>query len=101
MAETTPTHFRIPGDVLTAARARAAAEHRTLTDVVVRYLREYGSEAEPEPPPRPAPKRKTAAARPAPAIAAEVPEPRATRACTHPGTARKARCIKCGQYNLG
>ena len=102
MAKTTPAHFRIPDDVLAAAKARAESEYRTLTDVVVRHLREYGSEhAEPEPPSRPAPKQKRPAARPAPAIGAEVAEPAATRTCIHPGTARKARCIKCGRYNLG
>lgn len=34
--------FRIPEDVKAAAVARATAEGKTLTDVVVAYLRRYG-----------------------------------------------------------
>ena len=34
--------FRIPEDVKAAAVERATAEGRTLTDVVVEYLRRYG-----------------------------------------------------------
>ena len=40
--DTRQRNFRIPGDVWQAAQARAEAEHRTLTDVVIRYLRAYG-----------------------------------------------------------
>jgi hypothetical protein len=74
MEKTTSAHFRIPVDVLGPARTRAAAEHRTLTDVVVRYLREYGSgitvnEAPAVKPKRPARARKPATSRPAPAAA--------------------------------
>lgn len=36
------TGFRIPEDVKTAAVERAQAEGKTLTDVVVAYLRRYG-----------------------------------------------------------
>jgi hypothetical protein len=36
-------NFRVPKNVAAAARARAKAEGRTLTDVVVAYLRRYGS----------------------------------------------------------
>lgn len=43
MSETkTPVTIRIPPDVLTPARARAEAEHRTFTDAAVRLLRAYG-----------------------------------------------------------
>lgn len=40
--KTRPGHFRIPEDVLTAAKHRATSEHRTLTDATVRLLRAYG-----------------------------------------------------------
>jgi len=40
---TTPRQFRIPDDVWNAAHARAEAEHRTMTDAVVRLLRAYGT----------------------------------------------------------
>lgn len=36
------TGFRIPEDVKTPAVERAAAEGKTLTDVVVEHLRRYG-----------------------------------------------------------
>lgn len=36
------TGFRLPGDIKQAATARAKAEGRTLTDVVVENLRKYG-----------------------------------------------------------
>lgn len=36
------TGFRIPEDVKAAAVERAAAEGKTLTDVVVEHLRKYG-----------------------------------------------------------
>jgi hypothetical protein len=39
---TPPTSLRIPPDVKAAAQRRAADEGRTLTEVVVRYLRRYG-----------------------------------------------------------
>ena len=35
--------LRIPQDIKGAAQRRAAAEGRTLTDVVVAYLRRYGA----------------------------------------------------------
>jgi hypothetical protein len=41
--ETPVMNFRVPKNVAAAARARAKAEGRTLTDVVVAYLRRYGS----------------------------------------------------------
>ncbi len=40
---TKPSSLRIPPDVKEAAQRRAAAEGRTLTDVIVEYLREYGA----------------------------------------------------------
>lgn len=48
MTPTNPTpvtNFRIPPDVKAAAQRRAEAEGRTLTDVVVAYLRRYGAQA--------------------------------------------------------
>lgn len=42
MARAKGFNVRIPGDVLSAAKARAASEHRSLADVIVRFLREYG-----------------------------------------------------------
>lgn len=36
------SNFRIPEDVKTPAMERAAAEGKTLTDVVVEHLRRYG-----------------------------------------------------------
>jgi uncharacterized protein (DUF1778 family) len=39
---TPPSSLRIPTDVKEAAQRRAAAEGKTLTDVVVAYLRRYG-----------------------------------------------------------
>lgn len=44
------TNFRIPRHLVKAAREKAGAEGRTLTDVVVAYLRRYVST-----PPRNAP----------------------------------------------
>lgn len=41
MADTEVTTFRIPRELKAAAAARAKAEYRTLTDVVVQALREY------------------------------------------------------------
>lgn len=46
--ETPVTNFRIPKHIVQAAKAKAKAEGRTLTDVVVAYLRRYAST-----PPRP------------------------------------------------
>lgn len=40
---TPPSSLRIPLDVKGAAQRRAKAEGRTLTDVVVAFLREYGA----------------------------------------------------------
>lgn len=40
---TKPSSVRIPGDVKRAAKARAKTEGRTLTDVIVQHLREYGA----------------------------------------------------------
>lgn len=40
--KTPVTGFRIPEDVKAAAVARAEAEGKTLTDVVVEHLRRYG-----------------------------------------------------------
>lgn len=45
MANTPTTPFRIPSDVLDAAKARARAEGVTLTAVVVTALRRYGEGA--------------------------------------------------------
>lgn len=39
--ETPVTNFRIPKRIAQAAKEKAAAEGRTLTDVVVAYLRRY------------------------------------------------------------
>ena len=39
--ETPVTNFRIPKHIVRAAREKAAAEGRTLTDVIVAYLRRY------------------------------------------------------------
>jgi len=39
---TPPSSLRIPREVKEAAQRRAAAEGRTLTDVVVEFLRKYG-----------------------------------------------------------
>jgi uncharacterized protein (DUF1778 family) len=44
------TSVRIPPDVKAAAQRRAAAEGRTLTDVVVAYLRRYGHKVTTPPP---------------------------------------------------
>lgn len=40
--KTPATGFRIPEDVKAAATQRAAAEGKTLTDVVVEHLKRYG-----------------------------------------------------------
>jgi len=40
---TPPSSLRIPPDVKEAAQRRAAAEGKTLTDVVVAYLKRYGA----------------------------------------------------------
>jgi uncharacterized protein (DUF1778 family) len=42
---TPPSSLRIPKDVKEAAQRRAAAEGKTLTDVIVAFLREYGRAA--------------------------------------------------------
>lgn len=39
--KTPVTNFRIPGHLVQAAKEKAHAEGRTLTDVVVAYLRRY------------------------------------------------------------
>lgn len=39
--ETPVSNFRIPKHIAAAAKEKAAAEGRTLTDVVVAYLRRY------------------------------------------------------------
>jgi hypothetical protein len=39
--ETPVTNFRIPKRIVQAAKAKAKAEGRTLTDVIVAYLRRY------------------------------------------------------------
>lgn len=44
---TAPSSLRIPADVKEAAQRRAAAEGRTLTDVVVAYLKRYGAQHKP------------------------------------------------------
>jgi plasmid stability protein len=49
MAETPVRHIRVPDDVWAAAGVRAAAEHRSVADVVVRYLRAYGQRELPSP----------------------------------------------------
>jgi uncharacterized protein (DUF1778 family) len=41
---TPPTSLRIPPAIKAAAQRRAAAEGRTLTDVVVAYLKRYARE---------------------------------------------------------
>lgn len=41
---TPPSSLRIPRGVKEAAKRRAAAEGKTLTDVVVAYLRRYGAQ---------------------------------------------------------
>jgi antitoxin component of RelBE/YafQ-DinJ toxin-antitoxin module len=41
---TKPSSLRIPEAVKKAAQRRAAEEGRTLTDVVVAFLREYGAQ---------------------------------------------------------
>jgi hypothetical protein len=40
---TPPSSLRIPTDVKEAAQRRAADEGKTLTDVVVAYLKRYGA----------------------------------------------------------
>jgi hypothetical protein len=40
---TPPSSLRIPLDVKEAAQRRASVEGKTLTDVVVTYLKRYGS----------------------------------------------------------
>jgi uncharacterized protein (DUF1778 family) len=40
---TPPSSLRIPTDIKEAAQRRAAAEGKTLTDVVVAYLKRYGA----------------------------------------------------------
>lgn len=42
MSATPGTPFRIPPEVKAAAMARAKAEGRTLTDVIVSHLSRYG-----------------------------------------------------------
>lgn len=39
--ETPVTNFRIPKHIVQAAKEKAKAEGRTLTDVIVAYLRRY------------------------------------------------------------
>ena len=39
--KTPVSNFRIPPDIARAAKEKAAAEGRTLTDVIVAYLRRY------------------------------------------------------------
>jgi hypothetical protein len=41
---TPPSSLRIPPDVKEAAQRRAASEGKTLTEVVVAYLRRYGAQ---------------------------------------------------------
>jgi NRPS condensation-like uncharacterized protein len=41
--ETPVSNFRIPKHIVQAAKAKAQAEGRTLTDVIVAYLRRYVS----------------------------------------------------------
>lgn len=41
--KTPVTNFRIPLPIVQAAKEKAAAEGRTLTDVIVAYLKRYGS----------------------------------------------------------
>lgn len=50
--KTPVTGFRIPEDIKAAAAARAAAEGKTLTDVVVEHLVRYGK-GKPKPPSNP------------------------------------------------
>lgn len=40
---TPPTSLRIPPEVKKAAQRRASAEGKTLTEVVVAYLKRYGA----------------------------------------------------------
>jgi hypothetical protein len=40
---TRPSSFRIPTDLKKAAAAKAAQEGRTLTDVIVEFLRRYAA----------------------------------------------------------
>lgn len=40
---TPPRSIRVPNDIWKAAQARAASEGRTVTDVLVAYLRRYGA----------------------------------------------------------
>lgn len=44
---TPPSSLRIPADIKAAAQARATAEGKTLTDVVVAYLKRYGARHRP------------------------------------------------------
>jgi hypothetical protein len=44
---TKPSSLRIPADVKAAAQRRAADEGKTLTDVVVAYLKRYGARQKP------------------------------------------------------
>jgi hypothetical protein len=48
--KTPHTSFRIPADLKTEAVAKAAAEDRTLTDVIVALLSEYVMPPTPETP---------------------------------------------------
>jgi hypothetical protein len=45
---TTPTQIRIPPDVKERAKAKARAEDATLSEVVIRLLREYIAGPPPE-----------------------------------------------------
>jgi hypothetical protein len=58
MSATVNTPFRIPKTIKEPAVARATAEGRTLTDVVLAHLAEYGSEP-PAPAQRPATRKDT------------------------------------------
>lgn len=51
---TTPRPIRVPDDVWQAAMAKAQAEGRTLSDVVVTYLRRYSGVRTPRTDGRPA-----------------------------------------------
>lgn len=48
---TPPSSLRIPLEIKEAAQRRAAAEGKTLTDVVVAYLKRYGAQAVTSAPP--------------------------------------------------
>jgi len=110
----TPHTARFPDDVWEAAKTRAAREHRTMTDVLVRLLREWGTGETDVPVSLPA--RLVAAGDGAPEVpaapalavagggggrgAVSKPARGGRDGCLHPGVGRKQRCPACGMYNV-